>query len=271
MSTANHLERIKTLPRFNKQYYPFSSPYLFTSTSYSVQVTKHLEEIIKRHKINYQKHETEVSMLEKSNTSLSVDSEKNTDRPMTPASLCLPFLSISFNNKQNQNLFSKGEGQAHTEKEPPQEISESPKISAQTQTLHAFFLSTSGVITKITHRNFTLPFLFLGEARCVYFLHAVGFYSQAQSSQQLVPWEFRSMKIFDFTDPKQDICPRKYLINLDLLNSDGCYSSFQFRKDSFKGFRKEAPTSDQGQMISKEGSLKLNWLYLNICKQISIV
>jgi len=36
MSTANHLERIKTLPRFNKQKYPFSSPYLFTSTSYSV-------------------------------------------------------------------------------------------------------------------------------------------------------------------------------------------------------------------------------------------
>lgn len=73
---------------------------------------------------------------------------------MTPPSICLPFLPISFKQTKS-DLFSKGERQTHTEKEPPQEISENLKdFGLGTDLL------TSGVITKITHRNLMLSFLF---------------------------------------------------------------------------------------------------------------
>lgn len=129
------------------------------------------------------------------------------------------------------------------------------------------FFSSLGVVTKIIHRNFMIRFLLLAEGRSLAVLCII-LQVWLPKRNSKTTWYHESLgkwKCFILWTQNRIDCYRKFLIHLDLANSERLCSSFQFTKDGVEG------TGDQSQVISKEGSLKLNHFCLNIGKQMGIV
>lgn len=189
--------------------------------------------------------------------------EKTTEQcplpPSHPPSLSLPFSSF----KPNKNFFTEGEAQSHQEKGPAEDLSKSFKFSeshkgqSQAQIFsHIFFLifrwghkikQTSYVTVLISRRQ--MPVFPLDQSYVLQFdyvteLFTTGGIMRVQMNDNAC---FHGPKI-------GQIAIAKFLVNLGSLNSNRFGSLFQFAKNEGREGR-----GDRGQMITKEGSLKLHW------------